>query len=329
MPWSIEIFDASAPAAPVPPPPPRGGRSPGLGSRAPVPSVEMFMRPSRAWTTTSTGAATTPTSHFNARLTRLRRRSGALDGRQPPRIRPDGTGERPELLELLRRLRAVDQRARRIVHGVIDERAGEVHGDEVLTGFLPGLGHLAPPHVDPLHAVALAGGPQAIALARELRVHSRRDSRAHRAHVARRERALHVTEETTRGVADDAGIERRIHRANMSEPAIEIAGDRRRLGYRDVLHAASRIAAAGVRSAGRRICRLRVTPCAHEPEQQEQAAADQDDFEQPDPTAEAVTEAAEQHAAEQPAEREAGKAAHHPAEPATARRLRRGRGRRR
>ena len=217
----MEIAAGSAAPPPPVPPPPRGARSDAFGSfvPAPVPSVEMFMRPSAVWITAMTGfvsltspsstrpvssgrslsrtlpvssfrkgsvpncgssaisrpcratagsgrteidiernftgrpsawealvamsactrgvstrigtrmsaatmststAATTPTSHFTGRLTKdLRLR--ALDGRQPPRIRPDRAAERPEFLELLRRLRARHQRAAGIVDRVVDE----------------------------------------------------------------------------------------------------------------------------------------------------------------------------------------------------------------
>src|SRR2546429_8014876 len=272
----MEIAAGSAPPPAPVPPPPRAGRSPAFGSfgPAPVPSVEMFMRPSAVWITVMTGfvswtspsstrpvssgrslsrtlpvsslrkgslpncgssaisspwsatagsgrteidiernftgrpsacealeaisactlgvstrngtrmsaattrtttAATAPTSHFTGRLTRnLRLR--ALDGRQPPRVRPDRTRERPELLELLRRLRAGDHRARGVVHGVVDERAAEVDGHEVLARLLPGLGDVGTPEVHRLHAVGLPRRAQPIALLGELRVHPRGES---------------------------------------------------------------------------------------------------------------------------------------------------------
>src|SRR2546425_11228756 len=107
-----------------------------------------------AATTSTTNAATAPTSHFTGRFTK-RPRLRALDGRQPPRIRPHRTHERPELLELLRLPRARDHGTRRVVHRVVDERAGEIDGHEVLARLLPGLGDVDAPHVDRLHAVRL------------------------------------------------------------------------------------------------------------------------------------------------------------------------------
>src|SRR5262249_25433070 len=174
-----------------------------------------------AATTSTTTVATTPTSHFTGRLTGALR-SGALDGGQPPRIGPDRTRERPELLELLWGLRSGDD-ARRVVHRVVDERTREVDGDEVLAGFLPGLRDVRRADVHRLHAVGLTRGAKLVALARELRVHPGCETRADRAHVAGHQRALHVAEETPRGIGNEARVERRIHRADMTESGVEIA----------------------------------------------------------------------------------------------------------
>src|SRR5262249_54149825 len=144
--------------------------------------------------TSKTTAATAPVSHFTARLTSSFR-SGALDGREPPRIRPDRTAERPELLELLRRLGAGHDGAGGVVHRVVHERAREVHGHEILTGLLPGLRHLDPAKVHRLHVVGLARRAQLVALRGQLGIHPRGQSRAHRAHVAPGHRPLHVAEE--------------------------------------------------------------------------------------------------------------------------------------
>src|SRR5262249_15753412 len=266
-----------------------------------------------AATTSTTSAATAPISHFTARLT-TSSCSGALNGREPPRIRPDRPGKRPVLLELLRRLVPRDDGAGGVVDRVVHERAREVDRDEVLTRLLPGLRDLSPANVHRLHAVGLARRAQLVALRRELAVHPRGQLRAHRAHVARDHRALPVAEATARGIGHESRVERGIQRANVAEATVEIA---RHLGD-GILHAgggiraATRIA-AGVGRARSRVRRLGLAARRHEAEEQKHTGADQQQLEEPDAAAEA---AAEQQTAEEPAEREAGEASHDSAEPA-------------
>src|SRR5580765_4230371 len=116
--------------------------------------------------TGTTSTATTPSSHFTQRgIARSPSRSGSLDGRQLPGVGADGSRERPELFEPLGpRARAGHHRAPGIDR-VVDEAAGQQHGDEVLPALLPGLGGLGALDLDALDAIGATVAAQGIALA--------------------------------------------------------------------------------------------------------------------------------------------------------------------
>src|SRR5207237_8408999 len=85
-------------------------------------------------------AAATTTIHVKMRFTahppaELR----GLDGREAPGLRAHEAREGPVLLDVLRRLRTVHERAGRVVHGVVHERGGAGDRHPVLAAPLPRL----------------------------------------------------------------------------------------------------------------------------------------------------------------------------------------------
>ena len=173
-------------------------------------------------------------------------------------------------------------------------------GHEVLTALLPGLGDQSLSDRDVLEPVDLALGPQAIAVALEHRRHLGSEQRRHARHAPRHPRALHLEEDVRGGLPEHAGIEARVHLADVAQPTLEV----RRAGRG--LHragAACALVAGGRRgpvAAGRRVARgggRLLSPHVGEGEPGE--PADDHDLEQADPSPARMTE---QQPAEEAAE---------------------------
>src|SRR6185295_2105134 len=83
------------------------------------------------------------------RPSRPRQPSRGLDGGELPAVRSHRARERPVLVDFRGGgARAVDHVAGGVVDGVVEHRARQMHGDEVLTAFLPRLGHVGIPELD-------------------------------------------------------------------------------------------------------------------------------------------------------------------------------------
>src|SRR5437899_2438037 len=139
--------------------------------------------------------ARTPTVHQRARITaERRRRLRRLDRRQTPGVGSDRARERPVLLDVLPRPRAVHNAPARVVHRVVDERDGEVHRDPVLPALLPRLRHLGAVDPNLFDPVRLPRAAQAVTLGLEARVLLRGQAIGEGAHVPTADRRLDVGE---------------------------------------------------------------------------------------------------------------------------------------
>src|SRR5256712_5425895 len=257
---------------------------------------------------TTTGTTTTPTTISSQVRSRLiaPRGSALLDRRQPEAARPDRPHERPVFLELLRRrVRAIDDGARRVVHDPVEHLAGQVHRDEVLTGLLPRLGDFRAPDVDARHAIGASLLTESVTLRLQRGEHLGRQRVPDTAEIAAIDRILHGQEGGACGGSEAVRIEAAVHLADVVDATPEIRAARRDLHGRAIGGAAGRRAGIG---------RLRaLAPPAHEHDEDCDAAPDQQQVEKADPT-KSVAETAEQEAAKQSAEHESAKRAHEAAE---------------
>src|SRR5262249_39754705 len=156
-----------------------------------------------------------------------------------------------------------------------------------------------PTDLDPLELVGPPGAAKLIALPLKATELLRGETILHGAQIAPGDAGLDVGEGALRPVGEPRRVEGRVHRANVSDPAIEIP-----LARRSSQHgpAPGRPARAG-RAVGARIRGLRssVRTTAQHSEYEEAGAADQQKLEESDAAAEAPAHTAEQHGADQSA----------------------------
>src|SRR5438309_1581221 len=265
-------------------------------------------RASAAAITKRISAATTPTIHFEARVNaHPPERLSGLDRRETPELRAHGAREGPVLFDVLRRLRAVDERAGRVVHGVVHERSGEIGRHPVLATLLPRFADLDAPELDLLDAVRLPRAPELVALALKARVLLRREPVGDGGQIPTRDRVLDVGERALRPLAERRGIEARVHLADVADAPLDVRRCRRRRGDRA---ARATLAGVGARAPARIGGLGHALARAEHAQQEEGAADDQQDLEEADTAAEP---AAEEHRPEETADREPGAAAPQPA----------------
>src|SRR5262249_26973650 len=147
---------------------------------------------------------------------------------------------------------------------------------------------------DVLQPVDPSWAPEAIAVLLEDLHHLRREHDGGLTHVAVHPRRLYLEEDVRGRLREARRIEGHVHLPDVGHSAIEIARPHvdllclvrrcRVLGLRLTLPLPS----AAMPRAGRRLGRAR--PATHHPEEQEDPAPDEEDLQEADTTAEAVTE---------------------------------------
>src|SRR5262249_58683440 len=115
----------------------------------------------------------------------------------------------------------------RAVDRVVDERHGEVHRHPILPALLPCLGDLGPTDLDSLEPVGPPGAAKLIALPLKATELLRGETILHGAQIAPGDAGLDVGEGALRPVGEPRRVEGRVHRTNVSDPAIEIRLARR------------------------------------------------------------------------------------------------------
>src|SRR5207247_499051 len=242
-PFSI-LTRAARPAAPAPPPTAPPAPRPGRARDSAVPRLATFSWPSGFWMSAMTGrssvrspnstatiaatartatTARTPTVHQRARITaERRRRLRRLDRRQTPGVGSDRARERPVLLDVLPRPRAVHNAPARVVHRVVDERDGEVHRDPVLPALLPRLRHLGAVDPNLLDPIRLPRAAQAVTLGLEARVLLRRQAIGEGAHVPTADRRLDVGERRPGPARERVGFEAPIHLLDVLDATVPV-----------------------------------------------------------------------------------------------------------
>src|SRR5438128_1027995 len=177
---------------------------------------------------TTTTTTRTPTVHQRARITEERRgRLRRLDRRQTPGVGSDRARERPVLLDVLPRPRAVHNAPARVVHRVVDERDGEVHRDPVLPALLPRLRHLGAVDPNLLDPVRLPRAAQAVTLGLEARVLLRGQAIGEGAHVPTAARRLDVGERRPGPARERVGFEAPIHLLDVLDATVPVGRLRR------------------------------------------------------------------------------------------------------